>query len=206
MSTLVVGVLVLSHASAQISPAFSVVVDGYLDRFAAYHPSIAAGNGLHSHDGQLEDFSAATIAAEGQWLRTTRQTLAAVDAARLSPDERVDHRILLGVVDGWLLDLETVRTWTRNPMIYAAAVSDGVHNLMTMESSPAAARMQQVVSKLGAVPALLAAARANLRRPPRVFVERAAVMFRGVADLLNHDLGLAFAEVKNAALQRDLHA
>ncbi|MGH9141644.1 MAG: DUF885 family protein, partial [Vicinamibacterales bacterium] len=50
------------------------------------------------------------------------------------------------------------------------------------------------------------AARFNVRRPPRVFVERAAVMFRGVADLLNHDLGLAFADVKDAALQRELRA
>ena len=206
VSALLLVVLVRSRPSAQLSPKFSVVVDGYLDRFAAYHPSIAAGNGLHGHDGQLEDFSAATIAAEVQWLRATHQTLAAVDAAHLSPDEQVDHRILLGIIDGWLLDLETVRTWARNPMIYAAAVSDGVHNLMTMDSAPAPARMRQVISKLRAVPSLLTAARVNVRRPPRVFVERAAVMFRGVADLLNRDLGLAFADVKDTALQRELRA
>ena len=118
------------------------------------------------------------------WLRAVRPRLDAIDAAPLSADERVDRRILQGVIDGWLLDLDTVRNWTRNPMIYASAISDGVHNLMTMESSPAEARARQATAKLQQVPRLLASARENMHHPPRVFVERAIVMFRGAADLL----------------------
>src|SRR5262249_30598118 len=91
-------------------------------------------------------------------------------------------------------------TWTRNPMIYASAISDGVHNLMTMESSPAAARMQQVTAKLREVPRLLQSARDNIRQPPRVFVERAIVMFRGASNLVSHDLPLAFPDVSDPAL------
>src|SRR4051812_48060589 len=203
---LIAGLLRVLPGVAQAPRSFDVIVDNYLERFAPYPPSIAAGNGLHSHDGELEDFSPASIAAEVEWLRATRQMLAVVDAASLTADQRVDQRILIGIVDGWLLDLDTVRTWTRNPMTYATAISDGVHNLMTMESSAPAARMRQVVTKLRAVPSLLTAARANIRQPPRVFVERAAVMFRGVADLLNKDLGLAFAEVEDQTLQRELRA
>jgi hypothetical protein len=75
---------------------------------------------------------------------------------------------------------------------------------MTMESSPAPERLRQVVAKLRGVPSLLTAARENVRQPPRVFVERAAVMFRGVADLLDKDLLLAFAEVTDPALQNSL--
>src|SRR5207244_11922230 len=109
----------------------------------------------------------------------------------LSADERVDRRILQGVVDGWLLDLDTLRTWSRNPMIYASAISDGVHNLMRMESSPAESRMRQATAKLRLVPRLLASARQHLQKPPRVFVERSIVMFRGAADLLVHGLSAA---------------
>jgi uncharacterized protein (DUF885 family) len=193
-------------AAADSPGPFTRFVDAYLDRFAWYHPSIAAGNGLHARDGRLEDFSPSSIAAEIAWLRDTRRQLATFDLARLTPDQRVDHRILLGIVDGWLLDLDTVRTWTRNPMIYAAAISDGVHDLMTMESSPAAARMKQAAAKLRGVPSLLAAARANIKTPPQVFVERAAAMFHGASDLVGHDLPLAFAAVPDAALQQALSA
>jgi hypothetical protein len=194
----------LTQPAARTSVPFARLVDAYLDRFARYHPSIAAGNGIHAHDDRLENFSAASIAEEVDWLRSERRGLDAFDAAQLTPDERVDHRILQGVIDGWLLDLDGIRTWQRNPMIYAAAVSDGVHNLMTMESSPAPERMRQVIAKLGGVAALIAAARANITSPPRVFVERAAAMFHGVSDLLRHDLPLAFADVADASLKNTL--
>lgn len=191
-------------STAKPSPQFAALVDEYLDQFARRHPSIAAGNGIHAHDATLEDFSAGAIAAEVEWLRAFRRRLDAVDPAPLTADERVDHRILHGVVDGWLLDLDTVRTWTRNPMIYASAISDGVHNLMTMESSPAASRAREATTKLAAVPRLLASARENLRHPPRVFVGRAIVMLHGAADLIAHDLPMAFADESDPELQNGL--
>ena len=190
-----------SSTAPQPSPQVAALVDEFLEQFARRHPSIAAGNGIHTHDATLDDFSAGGIAAEIEWLRAFRARLDAINPAPLTPDDRVDRRILQGIVDGWLLDLDTVRTWTRNPMVYASAISSGVHNLMTMESSPAAARAKQVTSKLADVAKLIGAARENLKNPPRLFVERAIVMFRGAADLLAHDLSLAFADVTDASLQ-----
>ena len=193
----VFALLVAAVASTGWTPprsasSFAALVDEYLDQFARRHPSIAAGNGIHDHDDQLEDFSASAIAAEVGWLRAFASRLDAAPTDDLSADERVDRRILRGIVDGWLLDLDSVRTWTRNPMIYAAAISDGVHNLMTMEAAPAERRMDQAAAKLRGVPRLLESARQNLKNPPRVFVERGLVMFHGASDLLAHDLPLAF--------------
>jgi uncharacterized protein (DUF885 family) len=200
-----VAILLSAIACAGARPAseFSRLVDDYLEQFSRRHPSIAAGNGLHAHDDALEDFSASAIASETVWLRSVRTRLDAIDTRPLTADEAVDRRILQGIVDGWLLDLDTVKTWTRNPMIYASAITDGVHNLMTMESSPADARAQQATSKLEAVPRLVAAARKNIQQPPRVFVERAVAMFRGAAGLLERDLPLAFAQV-NAPIKFQL--
>jgi uncharacterized protein (DUF885 family) len=191
-------------AAAQSAPTFAAFVDDYLDRFGHFHPSISAGNGIHGHDGELEDFSADSIAAEIKWLRSMRRALNNYDARGLTPDERVDRNILQGVVDGWILDLDTVRTWTRNPMVYIAAVSDGVHDLITMESAPREVRLQHVLTKLHAVPRLIAAARTNVRAPPKVFVERAIAMLDGIADLLSHDLPLAFAGIHDAELRGKL--
>ena len=195
------GRVAASVAAATPGPSFATLVDHYLDRFGQFHPSIAAGNGLHDHDGELEDFSAASIASEIEWLRAERQALDALDEHALNPDERVDRRILQGVVDGWILDLDTVRTWSRNPMIYVAAISDGLHDLITMESASPEVRLQHVLTKLHAVPRLLAAARANVRAPPRIFVERSIAMLEGVSELLSHDLPLAFANTHAATLR-----
>ena len=160
-------------------PAFGAFVDDFLEQFARMNPSIAAGNGLHQHDDTLEDFSAAGVAGQIATWRQLRTSLQAIPLEGLTADERVDHRIMAGLIDGWLLDLETVKSWQKNLMVYASAVSSGVHNLMTMESSPAEVRARRIIAKLAGVPALLAAADANLTDPPEVMAERGVRMFRG---------------------------
>ena len=191
-------------APAPQSAAFAAFVDGYLDRFAFRHPSIAAGNGLHQHDGRLDDFSPQAIATEIAALKRDRTRLRAFSDARLTPDERVDKKILDGIIDGWLLEQETLQNWRRNPMLYASALSDGVHNLMAMENAPAPVRMRLVISKLSGVPAFLAAARSNLRNPPRLFAERGVGMMRGAAAMLGEDLMLAFSTQRGTPLMDSL--
>ncbi|HEX4932596.1 MAG TPA: DUF885 family protein, partial [Gemmatimonadaceae bacterium] len=144
-------------SSRKASRDFAALVDEYLDGWAGFYPAIAAGNGLHQHDDQLEDFSAANIARQLSWFREMKARLYGISTDSLTADERVDHRILGGVIDGWVLDLDVARSWQRNPMIYASAIADGVHNLMTMESAPPEERMRRVTGKLRQVPALLAA-------------------------------------------------
>lgn len=196
--------------SSQASRELAALIDEYLDGWAAFYPSIAAGNGLHMHDDRLEDFSAANIARQLSWFREMKARLVRIPTDSLTPDERVDRRILDGVIDGWILDLDVAHNWQRNPMIYASAITDGVHNLMTMESAPAQVRMQRVRDKLRGVPALLEAAKANLRNPPRILAERGLGMFRGASAMLATDLALALdaprGETWNAMMVEARHA
>jgi uncharacterized protein (DUF885 family) len=191
-----------SAASAELAR----FVDDWLDLFARHHPSIAAGNGLHQYDGRLDEFSAAAIQGEIDTLKLARERLRGVDPARLTPDEWADRRILEGLIDAWLLEQETLRNWQRNPMLYASAISDGVHNLMTMDATPAPSRARQVIAKLGHVPALLDAARTNIANPPPVFAARGLAMMRGVSAMLAGDLALAFASLSDSSLERALAA
>jgi uncharacterized protein (DUF885 family) len=184
--------------------AFDRFVDRYLDEFSKRHPSIAAGNGLHEHDDLLDDFTAQGIRAEVATLQRERATLQQFAPSSLTPDQAVDRRILLGLVDAWLLEQETLANWRRNPMLYASALTDGIHNLMTVESDPAAVRMRRIISKLRQTPALIGAARANIANPPKLFVERGAAMMRAASDMLGKDLDLAFAKDPNTALRDSL--
>jgi hypothetical protein len=183
---------------------FPEFVDRYLHDFARRHPSIAAGNGLHQHDDRLDDFTTSGIADEIAALKRDAATLAAFDTVALTPDERVDRLILAGIIDGWLLEQETLQNWKRNPMLYASALSDGVHNLMAMENDPAPVRMRRIISKLGQVQGLVDAARANLSNPPRLLAERGAAMMQGAVEMLGKDLDLAFAADSNTALKDSL--
>jgi uncharacterized protein (DUF885 family) len=206
LRSLAIGACLLSVGAARPtqSSEFAAFVDRYLDDFARRHPSIAAGNGIHQHDDKLEDFSAAAVREEIAALKRDRDRLRALDPARLTADERVDRRILDGVIDGWLLEQETLENWRRNPMLYASSLSDGVHNLMVMESDPAPLRMRRAISKLRRVPSFLSDARANLANPPKLLADRGVAMMRGARDMLAKDLHLAFASDPNTALRDSL--
>jgi len=198
-------ILVASRSAPSASETFARFVDGYLDDFARRHPSIAAGNGIHAHDDLLDDFSSTAIAAEIAKLEEERAFLSTkIDTTALTLDERVDRRILLGIIDGWLLEQQTLANWRRNPMQYASALADGIHDLLTKESAPAPMRMRYIIAKLRAAPNLIAAARANIQNPPRLFAERGAAMMRGGAEMLGKDLDLAFAAEPNARLRDSL--
>ncbi len=186
------------------SDTFALFVDAYLDEFAQRHPSIAAGNGIHTHDDQLDDFSAPAVQREIAALKRSRTRLRAFANAQLTIDERVDQKILDGIIDGWLLEQETLQNWRRNPMIYASALSDGIHNLMTMENAPAPVRMRDIIHKLSDVPKLLGAARTNIVNPPRLFAQRGVVMMRGASDMLAKDVRLAFASQERTPLMDSL--
>ena len=201
---LLASLLLVGAATPSQSKVFAQFVDTYLDAFARRHPSIAAGNGLHDHDNQLDDYSAQGIRAEIAALKRDRARLSAFDPAALTPDERVDRRILTGVIDGWLLEQETLQNWRRNPMLYASALTDGVHNLMTVASDPAPVRMRRIIAKLHRVPALIGQARENIANPPRLFAERGITMMRGASDMLGKDLDLAFANEGTPALRDSL--
>ena len=174
---------------------FARAVDRWLDVFARRHPSIAAGNGIHTYDDRMEDFSATAMRREVGALRAERARIASFDAATLTADERVDQRILTGIIDGWLLDVSTVESWRKNPMVYGDALFSGVHNLMTMESAAPAARARTLIRKLRGVGPLLAAARSNLANPPRVYAQKGLSMFRGASATLGEDVAVAFASV-----------
>lgn len=199
--------LAFTGAASVVTPAseLAAIESAFFTQFQARHPSIAAGNALHAGDGRLEDFSAAAIAREVADLRRLRARLQRLPQPTLTADQRVDARILAGVIDGWLLDLTEVRSWQRNPMIYASSISDGVHNLMVMDHAPAAERLRLITSKLQQVPAFLSAAQTNIPRPPRIFAQRAATFLRGAHDLITKDLWLwtgASAILDSAALMR----
>ena len=196
--------LLLGAQPSARSVAFDRFVDSYLDEFAKRHPSIAAGNGLHDHDDLLDDFTAQGIQSEIATLKRERATLQQFSLASLTPDQAVDRRILLGLVDAWLLEQETLANWRRNPMLYASALTDGIHNLMTVESDPAPLRMRRIISKLRQTPTLLQAARSNITNPPKLFVERGSAMLHATSDMLGKDLDLAFARDPNAALRDSL--
>jgi len=87
--------------------------------------------------------------------------------------------VLSGQIQAELLDLETLRTWEVNPMAYAGLPGGAIDGLMKRDFAPAADRLRSLIARERAIPAVFAAARANLKNPPKEFTDLAIRMARG---------------------------
>ena len=104
--------------SAEPLPHF---VDEYLAWLHEAHPTNATFDGVHLHDDLLEDLSRGAIDQQVRALGGFARRLAAIDPARLTDVERLERPALEGSIRARLFELESVRSWERNPSITATS-------------------------------------------------------------------------------------
>jgi uncharacterized protein (DUF885 family) len=168
-----------SGATPPAPTALSRLVDAYFEASFAYSPSYGTSVGLHAYDHAFEDLSRARVLARAADLHGFVARLDALPAASLSPNDSIDRAFLVSQARAELFDLETLQSWRENPMVYARLPGEAVDGLMKRAFAPAPERLRSVVARLRAVPALYAAARANLDDPAPEHVELALRMAKG---------------------------
>ena len=165
------------------------IVEGYL----RVNPETATLLGDHRFDGQLSDLGAASRKEQARLVRRARMALEAIPASSLSQANQVDRAILLDKVNEFLFQLEEVREWERNPMIYNPG--SALDCLLSRSFAPLPQRLASVKARLLQVPGVLATARLNLVNPPRVFTETAIRQFQGTLGLIKNDVTAAALQV-----------
>ena len=193
-------------AAASPAPAYAQVVGQIFDAYYRANPTAATDLGLHQYDGQLEDYSRAAVDRDVAEIGRQIASLSAIDPGTLSTNDRLDREWLLGWLEGRRLYLTEVRTWARDPDYYASGIANSAFSLIKRDYAPAEQRMRSMIERARAMPAALAAARANLADPPRVYVEIAIEQIDGTRELFRTAVVDAFAEVKDAGLQAELKA
>jgi uncharacterized protein (DUF885 family) len=163
-----------------VPPAeFSRFVDDYFDALFAWSPSAGTAAGFHQYDIMMEDRSAAAYGKRAETLKAQLARLAALRAQGLAPDDEIDAELLDGQIRSELLDIETLGLWKKNPMGYVSLPGGAIDELMKRDFAPAHERLRSVAARLQAVPAVLAAMRANVENPPKEFTDLAIRMAAG---------------------------
>ena len=167
-----------------IDPRFDKFVDDYFAARMAYQPSEATAAGLHDYDHQLEDLSRKRAEQRIDELSRFQKRLAELKSeaaslkAKLPDDDLIDLAFLEGQIEAELIDLKVIREWERNPMLYAGRPAPRLI-CSSSATSPRPRRLRTVIDREKAIPAVFAAARANLNEPPREFTDLAIRMTRG---------------------------
>ena len=121
-----------------------------------------------------------------EWNRACLAQLEAIDPARLDTANAVDHAILKNSLEFSIWSAEQLREHEWNPMRYG--VGDALYSLVAREFAPLEERLATLNERLQGVPAVLAAARENLKDPPQVHTETAIRQNDGVISMLRSEL------------------
>ena len=180
----------------------------FVDDLLAYlhetHPTHATLDGVHTHDDLLEDLSRQGIETETHALSGYLRRLDEIDAGGLTTIERLEHRMLAANVRGRMFELEDVRTWERNPQLYADIIASSLAGQALFTHASAPERARRVLSKLRQTGRVIQAARDNIKDPPGIFVKVGTETMRGALKFIDEDLPRAFSSVDDLHLLGDL--
>ncbi len=168
--------LVAAAARPSADAAYRRIESRYVREFLRRHPVVSTylgGSGLYPElartDGALRDWSPAALAEEAGVYREVRAELERLDPARLSPRHRVDRKAALHQIDFMLHQDEERKYWRRALDTYVNEAFRGVDWFLQGMRDEGQGRhglegeWRTVVARVGAVPAYLAVARANLQ-------------------------------------------
>jgi len=179
-------------------------VDDYLAYLYEVLPSKASLDGVHLHDDLLEDLSRGAIDAHTRALSGFGRRLHQIETAQLPPVEQVEHRIIASDIEARMHELETLRTWDRNPHIYADILGTSLASQALFSYAPEPERARRVVSKLRQVPRLVQAARDNIKDAPGILVKVGLETWRGALKFVESDLPRAFSTLDDLHILGDL--
>ena len=159
--------------------AIEVAGRAWLDLRVDLSPEAATTYGIHTRDAELDDRSAAGAASararEQAMLDDLRARFASPHASRAAQTDLalIMHRLAV--------DLEEERVQKpleRQPSAYLGPLN-AIFLMISRDYAPASTRAANVVLRLEKIPAVVAAARANLKNPPRVWTQVAIEDARG---------------------------
>jgi uncharacterized protein (DUF885 family) len=201
---LIVSVTVSQGFAQDSKAAFTAASDEYFDQlYFPNQPTLGTLTGYHQYDAKLEDFSRKSIDAEIAALHDFEKRIVAIPEASLDLTTRGDRELVLSNIRSTVLTLEVIRPWEKNPDSYSGAISNAAFSLMERKFAPSEERLRSLIVREKLMPRTFVAARENLKNPPHVYTDIAIEQLPGIISFFQHDVPLAFADVKDPALNAE---
>jgi uncharacterized protein (DUF885 family) len=172
---------------------FESLAGNYIEQLLRQNPELATGLGDHRFDGKLNDYSMKGVEESRALTLAYLDSLKAVRKDGLSPVNRIDYDILLDNLQYGLFQIDTLKDYEWNPLSYNFGGS--VYALLARDFAPLKERLLSLRERMKSIPAVLAAAKANLKNPPRIHTETAILQNGGNLGLVQGELNTFLDQV-----------
>jgi uncharacterized protein (DUF885 family) len=185
-----VALCALGAACAQAADdALQTFFKRYLDERFEMHPMEATQLGDHRFDRLLDDLSPAALEKSLKHLKDTRAKLRKeIDRAKLPHDQQIDFDIFEHELEASIWLRENTKPFAENPRVYNEYISDSTFLLLTQSRLPKETNIANTIARIKQVPRIVAAAKQNLKNPPRVVTETATRQNKGSIGFYESDI------------------
>lgn len=168
-------------AQNQEDAKFRKTLDSYLDAYWKFYPTAASLAGYSKYNDKLEDLSSKAVEKRNDELDALNQDVVAkINRAGLSPENQVDHEILVDALELDLFRHENLVPWEYNPLFYTDILANCVAAVLKKNSTPLDTRVKNAAERLKQIPGLVKQARENLKTPAEIFTQTAIGQMPGI--------------------------
>jgi hypothetical protein len=168
--------------------AFRTLRDGFVEWYLESNPVRASELGVTAHDARLPGMDRVSIQSRIDALLDWESQLRRIPIRLMREGDRFDYAVVEFGIRSELLELEEIRRWVVDPRGYTELIARGVSSVAEHRYAAPSERAGALSARLAGGPAVLAAARSNLRSPPRSWtelgIEHAALLLRYVEEEL----------------------
>lgn len=152
----------------------------YLDEEFKHRPLEASRAGDHRFDHLLDDVSAPARAAnKARTQKTLAELPKRITYKNLSRAGQIDFEIWQHHLKRELWLAENTKPFEDDPRVYNEYISDSVYLLLTQSTEPKPVNVKNAAQRMAFIPRIVAAAKDNLKNPPKVLVEVALRQLKG---------------------------
>lgn len=181
---------------------FEATAKFYIEQYLQRNPEEATSLGDHRFDDRLTDYSPDALAKARQAAKDFREKLKEIEPAKLTGPNKIDAQILQDAIEYEIFQLEELKAWENNPLIYNQSLANSLYLLVARDFAPAQERIANLRKRMAAIPAVIVQAKANLQHPPEINTKVAIEQTQGAVSLVRD--GLAPLLDQDAEAKREL--
>ncbi len=169
-----------------MNTTFTEIAERYLENLLETYPVTATCLGDHRYDAHLDESDQAARDLAANSAKGFLSELGKVEHPELSRDNQVDFALLEQALRKEIWQIETLREWEWNPLVYSGLPGNAIYSLMSRDFAPLEDRLAHAASRCRKFPRLFEQARASLipELVPSIHAETAIEQNKGILQLL----------------------
>ncbi len=165
---------------------FKKFQDTFWDAYFKFYPTAGTVQSYTKYNDKLEDPSEGNLDKFNETLDGFNQELVSkIDKTKLSPDNQLEHEMLLDFLDLEFLKLQNLVPWEYNPLLYNDLFVNSIRSLLLKNGGSGAAA---ATSRAKLIPGLVKRAKDNLKTPPQDYTQAAIAQMPAILDFYRTEI------------------